>query len=239
MSDDEAQANDRGEGIMRPGRTDGELGTGSERPQPPTNKGRKLPPEPLTPDEVRQLIGAASNRHSSGIRLRAMIAVMYGAGLRLAETLALYPRDIDTAAGTVRVREGKGRKYRTVGIDVYSCSLVDRWLDRRTQLGLNGRAPLFCTYERGEQRTNFGQPMSPRYVRTALARLGDKAGLDKRVHPHGLRHSLASDMADRGFNTHDIQAQLGHGSLATTDRYIRRLRPQGLIEAMRDRDWRD
>jgi len=213
--------------------TDGESATGG----PPTNRGRRLPPEPLTPGEVRQLLAASSNRYPSGIRLRAMIGVMYGAGLRLAETLDLYPRDVDTAKGTVRVAVGKGGKYRTVGIDPYSCALVDRWIDRRAKLGLNGRSPLFSTYERGEMRQNFGQRLSPRYVRAALARLGRKAGLDKRVHPHGLRHSLASDMADRGFNTHDIQAQLGHGSLATTDRYIRRLRPTGLIEAMRERDW--
>jgi site-specific recombinase XerD len=87
------------------------------RPVPPTNAGRKLPAEPLTPEEVRILLAAASNRSASGIRLRAMIGVWYGSGLRLAESLSLEPRDVDTQTGTVRVREGKGDKTATVGID--------------------------------------------------------------------------------------------------------------------------
>ncbi|HEV2928879.1 MAG TPA: tyrosine-type recombinase/integrase [Propionibacteriaceae bacterium] len=208
-------------------------GTKAAKPAPPTNKGRKLAPEPLRPEEVRQLAGAISNRSTSGVRLRGMIGVMFGAGLRLAECLALYPRDIDTTAGIIRVREGKGRKDRTIGIDAYSCALVDRWLDRRRKLGLTARHPLFATYSKGR----FGGPLQQRYVRAALVRAADRADMTQRVHPHGLRHSLASDMADRGEPTHVIQAQLGHGSLATTDRYIRRLRPMEVIKVMRGRDW--
>ena len=200
---------------------------------PPTNKGRKLPAEPLTAAEVAALLGAVSNRSSSGIRLRALIGVMYGAGLRLAESLALMPRDVDTATCTVRVREGKGRKTRTVGIDPHCSALLDRWLDRRRALGLNGRHPVFATYAVGK----VGQPLDPRYVRTALARAGAKAGIDKRVHPHGLRHSLAFDLAQRGVPTHVIQAQLGHASLAITDRYVRHLMPIEVIDIMRGRDW--
>lgn len=203
-------------------------------PTPPTNAGRKLPPEPLTVAEVQQLLAAASNRSSSGIRLRALIGVMYGAGLRLNETLTLEPRDVDTQAGIVRVRNGKGQKARTVGIDPHGAALLDRWLDRRGRLRLTGRHPIFAIYETGK----VGRALDPRYVRTALARLGVKAGLgDKRVHPHGLRHSLAFDLAQRGVPTHAIQAQLGHGSLATTDRYVRHLMPLDVINIMRDRDW--
>lgn len=200
---------------------------------PPTNKGRKLTPEPLNSDEMRRLFKAASTRSVSGIRMRAMIGVMFGAGLRLAETLALAPRDIDTEAATVTVREGKGRKYRVVGIGQFGCALVERWLEERRKLGLSPRQPLFCTYSAG----NKGRPLQQRYVRAALSRLADRAELTKRVHPHGLRHSLASDMADRGRPTREIQDQLGHGSLATTDRYVRRLRPMEVIEAMREWDW--
>src|SRR3954451_19993530 len=98
---------------------------------PPTNAGRKLPPEPLTAAEVQQLVNATSNRSSSGIRLRALIGVLYGAGLRLAEALALETRDVDTQKGIIRVRNGKGGKTRTVGIDPQGTALLDRWLDRR------------------------------------------------------------------------------------------------------------
>lgn len=205
------------------------------RRRPPTNKGRKFPAEPLTRDEVLQLLAAASNRSTTGIRMRAHIAVLFGAGLRLQESLDLEPRDIDTVAGTVRVREGKGRRARTVGIDPYSCALIDRWLDRRHALGLGAHHRVFATYSDGQ----LGRPLQPRYVRAALKRLGARAGLTKRIHPHGLRHSLASDMADSGATVFDIQGQLGHESVATTDRYIHTLRPTELLDHMRQRRWNE
>lgn len=202
---------------------------------PPSNRGRKFPAEPLTRDEVLGLLAAASTRTSTGIRMRAHIAVLFGAGLRLAESLDLEPRDIDTAAQTVRVREGKGRRARTVGIDLYSCALIERWLDRRAALGLGARHKLFATYSTGQH----GRPLQARYVRAALGRLAARAGIGKRVHPHGLRHSLASDMADNGSSVWEIQRQLGHRSVATTDRYVHALRPTGLLDHMRQRRWHD
>jgi len=202
-------------------------------PTPPTNKGQKFPPEPLTSDEVRRLLTAASNRSSSGIRVRALIAVMYGAGLRIAETIDLYPRDADTEDGTVRVRCGKNSKWRFVGLDPFACGLLDRWLTRRSDLGLNGRHPIFTTYSEG----NMGTPLSQRYIRTALARLATRSGIEKRVHPHGLRHSFAFDLAQRGTPIHQIQAQLGHESLSGTERYISHLAPMDVVAMMRERDW--
>lgn len=200
---------------------------------PPTNKGRKFPAEPLTRDEVMALLGAASNRSNSGLRMRAHVAVLFGAGLRLQESLDLEPRDVDTRDQTVRVREGKGRKARTVGIDTYACALIDRWLDRRAKLGLTPRQPVFACYSAGK----VGLPLQQRYVRLALKRLGERADIRKRIHPHGLRHSLASDMADAGSSVSKIQHQLGHSSLATTDRYVHDLRPTELLDHMRQRDW--
>jgi site-specific recombinase XerD len=134
-------------------------------PPPPTNKGLRFPPEPLTRPELRQLVAAASHTSTSGIRLRGIVGVLFGAGLRVGEGLALMPRDLDTAGGTVRVRHGKGDQCRVVGIDPESAALVDHWLERRAALGLTGRHPVFTTYS----ANNFGSPMSDRYVRAALA----------------------------------------------------------------------
>jgi integrase/recombinase XerD len=194
---------------------------------PPTNAGRTFVPEPLTVDEVRKLLAAIPTRSSSGKRLRAMVAVMYGSGLRVSELLALMPKDIDHC--TVRVRNGKGGKTRVVGLDESCCEVLGRWTDARAALGLTGRHPLFATYEVGK----VGRPVSDRYVRLALVRAGERAGLTKRVHPHGLRHSLAFQMAQSGQPMHVIQAQLGHSSLAVTDRYIRHLNPVEVVDAVR------
>jgi site-specific recombinase XerD len=202
-------------------------------PTPPTNAGRVFRPEPLTQSEVDQLLTAASTTSTSGIRLRAVVGVLYGSGIRLGETLALRPTDVQTRDGVLRVREGKGGKFRTVGLDPRGGALLEVWLARRSRFGLNGRTPIFCTYEVG----NVGAALDPRYVRQALVRLAAKAGLEKRVHPHGLRHSLAFDLAQQGTPMHVIQQQLGHASLAVTDRYVRHLMPTDVVEVMRGRRW--
>lgn len=192
------------------------------------NRGRKLPAEPLSANEVIRLIGQCSKRAPSGVRNAAMLAVMWRGGLRCSECLDLVPRDIDSDTGFVRVR-GKGNKTRVVKVDSTALALIDRWLDRRTGLGLNGRHRLFCTLSGGKLDT--------RYVRALTARLGRKAGIDKRVHPHGLRHSHASELANEGKPMHLIQQQLGHASLSTTSQYIAILSPKELSDGIGDRQW--
>lgn len=195
----------------------------------PINKGKKLPAEPLTADEVRALIKACSNRAPTGVRNRALIVVLYRGGLRLNEALQLCPKDLDRKRNTIRVLHGKGDKSRLVGLDDGAWSVLDRWLDRRAALGINGRRRLFCTLN--------GDPIQTAYVRALLPRLARKAGIDKRVHPHGLRHTHAFELANEGHPIHVIQAQLGHSSLAVTDRYIRHLSPQDVVATMRRRVW--
>jgi site-specific recombinase XerD len=77
--------------------------------------------------------------------------------------------------------------------------------------------------------------MSDVYVRNMLHRIGHKAGIDKRVHPHGLRHSHAAELAAEGVPVNVIQAQLGHSHLATTDVYLRHVAPAAVIEMGRNR----
>jgi integrase/recombinase XerD len=195
----------------------------------PANKGRKLPPEPLSTDEVRSLIRACSTRATTGIRNRALIAVLYRAGLRISEALTLLPKDLDAQASTIRVLHGKGDHDRVVGLDAGAWAILQNWLDRRAAAGINGHARVFCTLK--------GRPVKTAYVRGLLPRLARKAGIDKRVHAHGLRHTHAYELAGEGTPLHVIQAQLGHASVATTDRYIRHLNPSAVVEAMKARAW--
>jgi site-specific recombinase XerD len=195
----------------------------------PANKGQKLPPEPLTQDEVKALIRACSKRAPTGMRNRALIVVLYRAGLRVSEALAIMPKDLDAEAGAIRILRGKGGTTRTVGLDAGAWAILQLWLDRRAALGMNGRQPVFCTLK--------GEPVKSAYVRTLFPRLARKAGILKRVHPHGLRHTFAFELAAERTPINVIQAQLGHANVATTSRYLAHLNPIAVVEAMKARSW--
>src|SRR5438093_7393172 len=92
-----------------------------------------------------QLAESASGRAPTGIRNRALIVMGWRAGLRVQELLDLFPKDLDADSGTVNVANGKGGRQRLVGLDPTAFSVVERWLDRRRDLGFNGRQRLFCT----------------------------------------------------------------------------------------------
>lgn len=124
-----------------------------------------------------------SRRAPTGIRDRELIVLFYRLGQRVKETLSLMPKDCDTKQGTICVLHGKGDKSRLVGLDPEASAVLQRWLDRRTALGVNGRHPLFCTLK--------GKPVQSVYVRNLMKRLAAKVGIEKQVHPHGLRHTHA------------------------------------------------
>ncbi|MCP3960762.1 MAG: tyrosine-type recombinase/integrase [bacterium] len=197
---------------------------------------RLRPIDILSPNEVQTLIATASSRAPSGIRNRALIAVLYFSGIRLAESLALAPRDVDLEAGEINVRCGKGGRQRLVGINVHAQAHLSRWMDTRERLGINGRQPVFCTFSKvgGEPRV---KALAPRYVQLMLHRLADRSPLEKRIHPHGLRHSHAVHLLRRGVALPHIQRQLGHRNLATTDEYLRGLGAGEHVAGVRDLEW--
>jgi site-specific recombinase XerD len=190
---------------------------------------RKLPAEVYTPDEIARLVKACSTRAITGVRNRALIVALYRGGLRIGEALSLLPKDLDRAAGMVRVLHGKGDKARTVGLDDGAFAVIERWLDAREKLGIGARKPVFCTLK--------GEPIESAYIRALLPRLARKAGMTKRCHAHGFRHSAAFEMATEGIDLLTISAALGHASTATTDKYLRHIAPRAVIDTMRARVW--
>ena len=196
----------------------------------PANKGQKLPGEVLTADEVAELIRACG-KGAAGVRNAGLIATMYGAGLRVSEALALKPSDIKLDTGMIHVQHGKGDKSRRVGMAASLQLHLERWLAMRKEMGFNGRQVVFCTIS----SNNLGQPLNTSYVRHLLPRLAKKAGIDRRVHPHALRHSLASELAFDGTPLPVITSQLGHSSTAVTDRYLKKVAPADLAALMRSR----
>jgi len=192
-------------------------------------KGKTYPVEILTPDEIRALAAECSKTTSYGIRNRALIVVLYRTGLRLSEVLSLRPKDINLEIGAVVVLHGKGNRMRTVGIDPGANPHIEAWLGRRETLSLPVDAPLFCTLK--------GGPLAANTLRSTLQSLARRAGIEKRVHPHGFRHTHAYELMMEGIPMPIIQRQLGHVSLATTDRYLAHIAPKQVIETMGRREW--
>lgn len=208
----------------------------TRRPKPK----RRLPPEVLTDDEVRALLDACGRYTPVALRNRALITLMYRAGLRVSEALALAPKDVDLVNGIVRVLHGKGDRYRAVGLDPGAAAVVAAWLAergraQRVAARANGvgnplaTAPLLCTV--------YGTPVTTGYVRRLMKRLGRQAGIAKRVHAHGLRHTHAAQLREEGVDVGIISRQLGHRSLLTTIQYLDHIQPTAVVDAMRGRDW--
>ena len=178
---------------------------------------RRFPAEPLSLADVEALRDACSRHASTGIRNRALLAVLFRSGLRISEALALFPKDLDPAGHSLRVLHGKGNKARTAPLPPDAAEAIDRWLDARRKLGITARRPLFCTLG--------GEPLWDSYVRALCKRLAAKAGIEKRVHPHGFRHGWAAGQVESGTSLPVIQQLLGHSSLATTATYVSHIAP--------------
>lgn len=185
----------------------------------PRNAGQRYPAEPLTETEALQLLAVIPTHTNIGRRNLALFTLIWRTGLRISEALALRPHDIDPGARRVTVLCGKGGKRRTVGIDDFGLGPLPAWLEVRAKLDIEPRAPLFCTVQRPGQ----GNTVHSAYVRDILHTYGRRAGITKRVHPHGFRHSIACDLIRERFGLTDVQAQLGHTSPATTAIYLRGL----------------
>lgn len=191
---------------------------------------RRFPPEVLTPVEIAALM-AACGESVTGMRNRALIAVLHRSGLRVSEALALYEKDIDFERCAIRVLFGKGGRSRTVGIDPGALAHLRAWLDARSKAGLDRTWPVFCVVH----GPAWGDALEPGFVRLAFKRLAVRAGLAKRVHPHGLRHTHASELRQEGFDIGIISKQLGHRDISTTARYLDHVAPWSVVEAVRNR----
>lgn len=183
-------------------------------------------PVTLTETETQALLAQVNPKSATGLRNRAMLAAMLGAGLRVSEVVNLYPADVDFAEGTLRVNEGKGGKDRVIPVDPETLGWLRAWAEKRKALGQNGRQPFFCRVKRttidttGEapavRKVSTGDPLNTRSVQALVSRLAQEADLDKAVHPHTLRHTYATRLLDRGFTIREVQELLGHSDVSTT-----------------------
>jgi len=164
---------------------------------------RRLPVV-LSPEAVARLIAAAP-----GLKYQAALSIAYGAGLRVSEVISLKVGDIDSARMLIRVDQGKGHKDRYVMLSQPLLKLLRRWwLVKRPRAWLfPGRTP--------------GAPLSARQLNRAVHIAAQRAGIDKRVGMHTLRHSFATHLLEQKTDIRVIQVLLGHKKLDTTALYTR------------------
>ncbi len=168
-------------------------------------------PQFLTVEEVERLLDAPNVQRPQGVRDRALLEVMYGSGLRVSETVGLELPHLDLQDGLVRVR-GKGAKDRVVPLTDAAVHWLSAYLDRvRPAWNLRGSNRVFLT-RRGGVLTRVA-------VWKLLRKYARRAGIDKDVHPHMLRHSFATHLLMGGMDLRTLQALLGHASLNTTQIY--------------------
>jgi integrase/recombinase XerD len=190
------------------------LGARDDNPAAAIKLPRRAKPLPktLSPGEAERLIQAAAGTQPRALRDRALVELLYGAGLRVSEAIGLAKAGVDLDDRLVRVI-GKGGKERVVPIGRQAAQALLSYLARgRPYLDSRHRPELFLN-ARGGGLTRAGAFL-------ILRKLAEKAGLDpQRVHPHLLRHSFATHLLEGGADLRSVQEMLGHADLSTTELY--------------------
>jgi site-specific recombinase XerD len=167
----------------------------------------------MSPDETRRLLAVATS-----LKVRVLLSLGYGCGLRAGEVVRLKVKHIDSAQKIIRVEQSKGRKDRHVMLSPETLDLLRQWWKVRPTRWDVGVPP--------EDRWLFpggkpGKPITTRQLSRLFHEAADAAGIKKAVTLHALRHSFATHLLERGTDIRIIQALLGHDKLDTTARYTR------------------
>jgi site-specific recombinase XerD len=191
----------------------------------------KRPIDTLTTAEIHRIMKACGGSGAIARRNRAMTVLLWRAGLRVGEMLALLPKDVDLHKGTIRVHLGKGAKPRTVGIDSDACDVISVWLAMRQLIpGVTEHAPLICRVKSGLD--DHVEELTESYPRKFYRQIGKELGFSKRVTPHIFRHNFATELVREGVDIKRIQQLLGHKSLEATSKYLSTLMPIEAIQAI-------
>ena len=196
-----------GSHLHRMGRTPSNVAVGLRSPK----LSRKLPPS-LTADQVRRILETPSVKTPLGLRDRALLELLYAAGLRAAEILTLRLEQLDLESGSARVI-GKGNKERLVLLGKAAEEAIRRYLE-------TARPKLVRSKSGGEVFLgNHGRRLTTSHLWGIVKKAAKAAGLDSRVYPHLLRHSFATHLLSGGADLRVIQELLGHASISTTEIY--------------------
>ena len=183
---------------------------GYHRGRPPRNKGELYPADPPTVEEIVAVMRTISAR-AEGRRLRALIVLLWRAGLRINEALSLHEGDLDRSRGAVLVRRGKGGERREVGMDRWAWEQLDPWHEIRRELPIGA---VLCVIH----GPTAGRHWEAAAARKQLHHAAAAADVRRRFAPHQLRHAHAVEMAHEGVPLVVIQRQ--HANLGITSIYL-------------------
>ncbi len=170
----------------------------------------------LSSEEVERLLAAPKIDNEIGLRDRAIIELLFSGGLRVSELVSLDKDHVNLKRKEFMVR-GKGQKDRPIFISDAAAWWIEKYLEKRT----DNSSPLFIRYSGTKQVTTSGNHLrlTARSVQRLVSGYALKAGITKRVSPHTLRHSFATDLLMNGADLRSVQAMLGHSNIATTQIY--------------------
>lgn len=164
----------------------------------------------ISADELNRLMRSPSGGDLTSLRDKAILELLFSTGLRVSEICSLNS-DIDLTRDEFAVR-GKGDKVRVVFLSPAAKKATAAYLKERTDMG----EPLFVSYGRGGKESGR---LTPRSVERMVKHYAVKAGITRKVTPHVIRHSFATDLLENGADLRSVQALLGHANIATTQVY--------------------
>ena len=165
-------------------------------------------PEILEYEEIDRLKAIPNNRYPTGIRNRAIIEIMLNAGLRVSEVTNIKPADINLTNRKLKVVEGKGNKDRLIKLRIEIIDILKAWENIRPK-----KVEYYFTTLEGKQ-------LNRQYIYMMIKRYSVRAGINKRISPHTLRHTFATDYYRQTKDLETLARIMGHSNIKTTDIYI-------------------
>jgi len=183
------------------------------------NPRRKKLPVVLEPEEAQRLISIPNKRYITGLRNKAILSLMLNMGLRVSEVANLKPGDTNLTKRKIRIINGKGGVDRDLIIPEALVDLLKEWKKRKPE-----NSKYFFTTIKDRRNSSFaskkGKQLSVRYIQEAIKRYSSKAGINKNISPHTLRHTFATEYYRQTKDIETLRRILGHADISTTTIYI-------------------